>query len=167
MKRYGKCVGKVPHSSKATALRYIKNRYLQSGIKLRFYECPGCLDYHITSKPPFGPMEPYYKRWDKDKNKPTKNTKLRELKKSRRIINKQWAEFSKLFRNCCHKHGVSVLGYERTHKKKLPTILKGVLPREERLRIFAELEAKRQQVAKSTNLWTSIKQWVQRVYNIR
>lgn len=50
MKRKGKCVGKKSYKYKHVAINAAAQRYKHHGQELGVYECPTCLDFHLTSK---------------------------------------------------------------------------------------------------------------------
>lgn len=50
MKRVGKCVGKKAFRYRSMAMRSASKWYKEKGIQLGIYECPTCLDFHLTSK---------------------------------------------------------------------------------------------------------------------
>jgi len=50
MKRKDKCVGKVAYSQKSQCIYRILKFYETKKVKLRYYECPTCLDFHLSSK---------------------------------------------------------------------------------------------------------------------
>lgn len=141
MKRKNKCVAtKKSYFSKAICLRIIKNAYKTRKVKLRYYECPICLDYHLTSKGTPAELNAAKKEWgfeefnnnhEKARLRITKK-QIREREASQAIVAKQYREFKRIFNAYCRNNGIT--------NKKAPTILKGVLPRAERLRILAEMK---------------------------
>jgi hypothetical protein len=64
MKRKNKCANKKKYSTISLTKEVIKKSYLERGVKLRHYECPVCLDFHLTSKNT-EPMEKTYRAWDR------------------------------------------------------------------------------------------------------
>jgi hypothetical protein len=141
MKRANKCVAsKKSYFSKTTCLRVIEKVYKTRKVKLRYYECPVCLDYHLTSKGTPAELNAVKKEWGviefKNNHERARlgisNRKIKEREASRVIVEKQYREFKRLFNAYCRDNGIQ--------NKKPPTILKGVLPRAERLRILAEMK---------------------------
>lgn len=67
MKRAGKCVNKKAYAYKSHALQIARKQYLEYGIKSSVYECPTCLDFHLTTKPQGKyNTEKYFNKWDKE-----------------------------------------------------------------------------------------------------
>ena len=142
MKRANKCVGKVAYSHKSQCITKILRLYETRGQRLRYYECPTCLDFHLTSKN----ADEQFKQiiMQKKQDATLINVQNRErniiqkqavkIELLRKIIKLQWAEFNYLFNTFEFK----VYGFHQS-KKKPETILKGVLPRAERLRILATM----------------------------
>jgi hypothetical protein len=65
MGRKNKCVAyKKAYYFKDTALRVMKRAYLERGHKLRMYECPICLDIHVTHKNVTD--HSIFRQWDKE-----------------------------------------------------------------------------------------------------
>lgn len=146
MKRKNKCVAsKKAYSTRSECLKII-NKFLKQGRRLRYYECPVCLDFHLTSKgtkSQFSQIKSELKLLKQAKKKISQDYHKQQTirKESRLIIEKQWREFRRLYNKYCTDNQIN--------HKKLPTILKGVLPREERLRILAQMKEKQQK----TTLW--------------
>lgn len=145
MKRKGKCVGKVAFSSWFSAQDVARKHYLSNRRILSIYECPKCLDYHLTSKAKTCNLAHLHDQWvinevntkEKRKKEATRiNEENRAKNISRDIIRKEYEEFYTLFRMTCYRLGVSV------GIKKPPTVLKGVLPRAERLKILSEMRSR-------------------------
>lgn len=63
MKRKGKCVGKKTFAFKSAALQTAAYQYQTYGKELGVYECPTCLDFHLTSK--YCNTSQYHKQWIK------------------------------------------------------------------------------------------------------
>ena len=61
MKRKGKCVGKRSFAYKSYALKVASNQYKYYGTKVGVYECPTCLDFHLTTK--YCNTQKYHRRW--------------------------------------------------------------------------------------------------------
>ena len=76
MKRKNKCANKKAYSTKGAAESAIEKSYSNYNVRLRYYECPTCLDFHLTK----ANVDPnYFKKWD------------------RVTVKKQWAQFENLF----------------------------------------------------------------------
>ena len=137
MKRRNKCVAtKRAYATTDECLKVIKRVYNQKMIKLRFYECPVCLDFHLTSKGTASQMHEARKIWLKE-----------NMKKD---IKRKYEEFCRLFNK---------MSREAHKEKKHKSILKGVLPREQRLRILAEMKANQ-----DPHIWGQVKKWFRTVY---
>lgn len=50
MKRPGKCANKRAYSTRGAALAVAERMYFQGNKRLALYECPTCLDFHLTTK---------------------------------------------------------------------------------------------------------------------
>lgn len=129
MKRRNKCIAyKKAYSTTDDCIRVIRKVFKHKKVKLRYYECPICLDFHLTRSNANIQFNKLYTEW-KTENK---------LRDSRQRIAKQYRQFEELFNRMNHKlYGT---------KKKPKTILKGILPREDRLRALAELKARREAI---------------------
>lgn len=86
MKRSGKCVGKKTYATRSKALAVARKWYLSKGkIEMGIYECPTCLDFHLTTK--YCNTRKYHKRWLHPKVRkpkpviPLSNTKIKKLKR--------------------------------------------------------------------------------------
>jgi hypothetical protein len=79
MKRKNKCVSKKKYGTVDLVNVVIKRAYKERNVKLRYYECPVCLDFHLTSK---NADSIEFKKYDKE------------------IIEKQNNLFEILFRKC-------------------------------------------------------------------
>jgi hypothetical protein len=77
MKRHSKCVNKKPFVYRDEALTVAKKMFLNQGIKSAIYECPACLDFHLTTK--WCNTRSYHQRWLREK-KP-KVTTIKKPKK--------------------------------------------------------------------------------------
>jgi len=142
MKRANKCVGKVAYSHESQCIHKILKLYKTKGQKLRYYECPTCLDFHLTSQN----VDEQFKQiiMQKKKDATFVNVQNRErnivqkqaaqIAYSRTIIQREWVQFCYYFKTLHFK----LYGFHES-KKKPRTILKGMLPREERLRILAKM----------------------------
>lgn len=83
MKRKNKCANKKAYNLVSTIKKQIEKTYLNHGVMLRYYECPTCLDFHLTSKN----IDPeYFKKWDRE------------------IIRKEWSHFETLFNTTWQQH---------------------------------------------------------------
>ena len=132
MKRKNKCVGKVTYSHKSQCITKILRLYETRGQRLRYYECPTCLDFHLTSKN----AEKQFKKIIIQKKK--KETLINvQIAQSKTAIQREWVQFCFYFKKLHFK-----LYGSHESKKKPRTILKGMLPREERLRILATMGKK-------------------------
>jgi hypothetical protein len=132
MKRRNKCVAtKRAYATTDECLREMKRTYYKSKVKLRYYECPVCLDFHLTSKGTPQQMYDVQKIWRNE-----------VLKKN---IARKYQEFCRLFNK---------MSREAHREKKHKSILKGILPREERLRILAEMKANQ-----NSYIWGKVKSW--------
>lgn len=137
MKRRNKCIAtKRAYATTDECIKVIKRVYTQKRIKLRFYKCPICLDFHLTSKGTPQQMYLCQQIWRNEK-----------LKKN---IQKKYQEFCRLFNK---------MSREVHKEKKRKTILKGVLPREDRLRILAEMKANQ-----NPYIWGQVKKWFRTVH---
>ena len=63
MKRAGKCVNKVAFRRYDYALTRAKHWYKKANIEYGIYECPTCLDFHITSK--YCNLQEHHLRWNR------------------------------------------------------------------------------------------------------
>ena len=138
MKRKNKCSGKVAYSLKSTCVKKIIRIYKNTKVKLRYYECPTCLDFHLSSK---NIGEQFKQIMLQEKKEVTlineQNRERNIIQKqtaSKTIIQKEWVKFCHYF-NWFH---FKLYGCHE-NKKKPKTILKGTLPRAERLRILATM----------------------------
>lgn len=61
MKRVGKCVNKKAYPYIYLAIEVAKERYISHGNELGYYECPTCLDFHLTSK--YCNLKHLHKKW--------------------------------------------------------------------------------------------------------
>ena len=61
MRRVGKCIGKQVFSNKESALQVCYKRFVATNQVLGVYECPTCLDFHLTSK--YCNIEEHYTNW--------------------------------------------------------------------------------------------------------
>ena len=142
MKRANKCVGKVAYSHKSQCITKILRLYETRGQRLRYYECPTCLDFHLTSKN----ADEQFKQiiMQRKKKETLINVQNRErnivqkqaaqIAHSKKIIQSEWVKFCHYFQwfhfklYGCHEG-----------KKKPKSTLRGILPRAERLRILATM----------------------------
>ena len=65
MKRVNKCTGKRAFNTTVKALKAAKTIYNSKRVKLRYYECPSCLDFHLTKSHTDRMGDIFYK-WDKE-----------------------------------------------------------------------------------------------------
>lgn len=65
MKRANKCVGKRAFYTTRQALNIARAIYNKKRVKLRYYECPTCLDFHLT-KSHTDRMGDIYNQWDRE-----------------------------------------------------------------------------------------------------
>ncbi len=61
MKRRNKCLIKKAYAWKHAALDAAAKAYKERGVELGIYECPVCLDFHLTSK--YCNTKHYHKKW--------------------------------------------------------------------------------------------------------
>ena len=116
MKRRGKCISKRTFAYRDDALKFAKRQYKLYGRVMAVYECPTCLDFHLTSKYCAKKLK---KKWDKE------------------IVGEQYSEFCLLFRKAEGKPRRNKVQKDKEPKKK-PT-LKGILPLSEQKKIYATL----------------------------
>ena len=140
------------------AIRWTQKRF--NGRVLLYYECPVCLDFHLTSKGKKEEFKKMLKTLKELKKAKAEKHKQQHLLKAQRknlkeSIAKQWREFSRLFNAYCRDNGYVY--------KKPPTILKGVLPRAERLKILAEMHAIDRNKEPVHNFKTTLANWYNRV----
>lgn len=81
MKRAGKCVNKKAYRYKFVAINTASKFFKRDGIEFGVYECPTCLDFHLTSK--YCNLKEFHLRW------------------LRSHINKQYLEFLELEKKLC------------------------------------------------------------------
>ncbi len=67
MKRANKCVSKRSYTHRSAALAMACWMYREQGLRTAVYECPTCLDFHLTTK--WCNTSRYHKRWKKNKTK--------------------------------------------------------------------------------------------------
>lgn len=60
-RKHVKCIGKAAFSHKEKAIRSAKKWYIKKGLEMGYYECPKCLDYHLTSK--WSNLSHRHKKW--------------------------------------------------------------------------------------------------------
>jgi hypothetical protein len=130
--KYDSCLKKKTYSTTTAALKAIEKSYRHNRTKLRFYECNQCLDFHLTHVRTES-MKPYFDRWDMPGMTEKQKTK------NRKYIQKRYEEFCRLF-NKMNK------AYNKEMNSGKKTTLKGVLPRAERLRILAEMKARKEAI---------------------
>ena len=65
MKRANKCITKKAYYTTDQALRAARIIYDSRRLKLRYYECPTCLDFHLTKSHTHQMGDIFYK-WDKE-----------------------------------------------------------------------------------------------------
>jgi hypothetical protein len=95
MKRAGKCAGKRKYAYKNLAVDVARWKYVNQGIVLGVYECPTCLDFHLTSK--YCNLKNKHERWEKEKHLWTKSfesirkeqRKLKNNKNKKKILPSQ------------------------------------------------------------------------------
>lgn len=88
MKVINRCTGKKKYAFKHKAINSIKKHYLKNGVKLRMYECPVCLDFHLTKRHP--EPDDFYKAFLPKKNTLTKRQKKRRRQTTNRKIRMQF-----------------------------------------------------------------------------
>lgn len=66
MKRAGKCVNKKAYPYTYLAIEVAKQQYINHGAVLGYYECPTCLDFHLTSK--YCNLRHLHKEWQRVKD---------------------------------------------------------------------------------------------------
>ncbi len=143
MRRKNKCVAtKRAYSTTTECEEKIRRAWKERRVLLKYYECPICLDFHLTSKLTLA-------------EKKQRLTEIKRHKRSNRLknkIKKQNKEFEKLFK----------IAWSFYFPKK-KTVLKGMLPRADRLRILAEMKRKQEKVTLWKNTLSSLKSWYNRV----
>lgn len=163
MKRKNKCVAsKKPYKTASICLEIIRNAYLLRNTKLRYYECPVCLDFHLTSKK-------------------VNSSDFKEL--DREIIAKQWRHFEVLF-NTVHNQVYGLgkaakanrrkIARKRKHESEMSEVLKKQRDFFDNRRIAKKLSnqlslaEQRQKIAtmkakvdEPRGLWTTLKQHFQ------
>ena len=137
MKRKGKCVGKKKFAYKSEAIQKAKNIYFNNGIELGIYECPTCLDFHLTSK--------YC------------NIKHRHTKWIKKQVRSQWLEFLRLER--LHDKPPSA---NKVKKRKKKEYKQSIVPLSKQREIFKQLNENKQIQQETPNnllrtLWRRIK----------
>lgn len=154
MKRKGKCVGKVPFKTWNRAEKTAKKYFLAENKHLSVYECPNCLDFHLTSK-----MEPcnlahLHNAW------------------ARKDIASKWAEFCYLMpgkkkaKRLRYKRNKAQRQREQSQKAfderpRQPTAKQlNTLPIEIQRQKLADLAKKREVIAKEPNLWINCINWI-------
>ena len=85
MKRKGKCVNKKSYSHRNVALNVAATWFKKDGSKLGIYECPTCLDFHLTSK--YCNLEHYHAQWAKKKKVTPKKSSISVIRKRNK---KEW-----------------------------------------------------------------------------
>jgi hypothetical protein len=86
IKRAGKCVGKKSYAYSHYAIEVARIQYLKHGVELGFYECPTCLDFHLTSK--YCNLKHVHKKWEQKglEKKPSKSALKRQRKAVRKLL---------------------------------------------------------------------------------
>jgi hypothetical protein len=112
MKRKGKCIGKVPFSYKTDAIHKAKVIYKQHGVTLGVYECPTCLEFHLTTK--YCNLKHLYKQWDEEREKEKEQAKIN--KRNRRKRNRMNRQIRKKIRTNLAKITTSVDNRLTTNK---------------------------------------------------
>lgn len=95
MKRENRCViDKKAYAYRSAALKVAKTAYLERNEKLKIYECPVCLDFHLSSQGKSN-LEEYYEKWKPTKvvgKSHAKNTrKKNNLRYRRRLVVRTFA----------------------------------------------------------------------------
>ena len=85
MKRFGKCVNKKAYRHRSLAISVAAAWYKKDGSMFGVYECPTCLDFHLTSK--YCNLEHLHKRWAAKKKKAPKQSAISVIRKRNR---RQW-----------------------------------------------------------------------------
>jgi hypothetical protein len=88
MKRLNKCVGKSKYKYLHKALKTAEKHYRKNKVVLGIYECPICLDFHLTSKHDLITRK-YLIEWNappKKKVKSKKNAPLKKKKKEKQVL---------------------------------------------------------------------------------
>ena len=93
MKRKGKCTGKRKYPFRDTAIDMARWKFVNHGIELGVYECPTCLDFHLTSK--YCNLKSNHREWLAKKDswsgtydsiKKMRKTQRRQIKRSKTQI---------------------------------------------------------------------------------
>jgi len=160
MKRPGKCVNKKAYAYKGQAINAAKNRYLSNGVHLGMYECPTCLDFHLTSQ--YCNLKHLHEGWRagvKVKKKRKKKTqqpvtkiiirnweieRQKKIDKIKRRVASQYQEFLTIEKAVLSRieQGLTITRPKQNYKKQ-------VLPLAEQKRILAELDKRRNPQPKS------------------
>ena len=85
MKRKSKCVNKKSYRHRNVALNVAATWFKKDGSKLGIYECPTCLDFHLTSK--YCNLEHYHAQWAKKKKVTPKKSSISVIRKRNK---KEW-----------------------------------------------------------------------------
>lgn len=161
MKRKNKCASKKPYFTLEVAKRVIRRAYVERGVMLRHYECPLCLDFHVTHKN----VDP---------------APFREIDKE--IIRKQWGKFEVMFntmwgnvygkskqarkraRRVARGHMIVTQEQNMNHDKLVSLRLQKQIPLSAQKQIFQELRAINNgiqglfsQIDYSNFMWKSLK----------
>jgi len=142
MKRAGKCVGKRKYPYKDTAIEMAHWKYINQGVILGVYECPTCLDFHLTSK--YCNLRHLHITWEQ--TRPTWTGTHEDIKKTRKKQRKQL------------KKKVSIAKLQpnpESKNSKKRASRKAILPLVEQRRILAELDTSRNPQPRS--FWSWIK----------
>ena len=99
MKRPGKCIGKVPFSDKRLAIASAEKHYRLHGKKYGVYECPSCLEFHLTSK--YCNLTHLHQHWGETPEQ--KAQRARENKRLRKQRNRMRRTIRKRIKNALTK----------------------------------------------------------------
>ena len=89
MRRVNKCVGKRKYPYRNIAIEMAHWKYIHENIILGVYECPTCLDFHLTSK--YSNLKHLHKKWEAGRNSyPFSREDIKKIiKKQRKKIKKK------------------------------------------------------------------------------
>ena len=141
MKRAGKCANKRKYPYKSLTIDMAHWKYINENIHLGVYECPTCLDFHLTSK--YCNLKHLHKDWEKVRN--TWTGSREEIKKKRELQRRRLKK----------KLAVKTQPNPESNTSKRKAYKKVVLPLSEQRRILAKLDNKKLSTRKS--FWSRLR----------
>lgn len=136
MRRVNKCAGKAKFCKKSGALATAKKWYLANGSVFGIYECPVCLDFHLTSK--YTNLQEYYNKWVVEIQPKKLTVKMSPEQKLKRKVYIQYLEFLNIEKKVLNKLSNTLKSNKPIKKPK--TTLIGTLPLARQKEILATLD---------------------------